>query len=340
AQRRVRLTNSDRWFLIQLYRWFPSILQVVTIVQPETLVRWHRAGFRCYWRWKSRLRGGRPQISAELRALIRRISIENPLWGAPRIHGELLKLGFEVAQATVAKYMVKRYGPPSQGWRTFLRNHAPDIAAMDLFIASTIGFDLLYAFVIVRLDRRDLVWINVTANPTAEWIARQITEAFPWDDAPRYLIRDRDRIYGTIVTRRLRAMGIRDKPAAPASPWQNGFAERLIGSIRRERVDHFVILAKRIYSESCEPMLATTTTSERTAHWIKMRLFLAPFSAPESLGHMRSLADFITTTSECRFSVHTALSGGIVVQDVPYDFGLTLPRLQSLLLALGLLHIA
>ena len=121
------------------------------------------------------------------------MSIENSLWGAPRIHGELLKLGFEVAQSSVAKYMVKRRGPPSQGWRTFLRNHAPDIAAMDLFIAPTIGFDLLYAFVIVRLDRRDLVWINVTTNPTAEWIARQITEAFPWDDAPQHLIRDRDR---------------------------------------------------------------------------------------------------------------------------------------------------
>ena len=163
---------------------FQSILKVLTIIRPETLVRWHRAGFRCYWRWKSRPRGGRPQIDTELRVLIRRMSVENPLWGAPRIHGELLKLGFEVAQSSVAKYMVKRRGPPSQGWRTFLRNHAPDIAAMDLFVVPTIGFDLLYAFVIVRLDRRDLVWINVTANPTAEWVARQITEAFPWDEAP------------------------------------------------------------------------------------------------------------------------------------------------------------
>jgi transposase InsO family protein len=241
---RVRLTNKDRWFLIQLYRWFPSILQVVTIVQPETLVRWHRAGFRCYWRWKSRPRGGRPQIETDLRALIRRMSVENPLWGAPRIHGELLKLGFEIAQSSVAKYMVKRLGPPSQGWRTFLRNHAPDIAAMDLFVVPTIGFNLLYAFVIVRLDRRDLVWINVTTNPTAEWIARQLIEAFPWDEAPRYLIRDRDGIYGTVVTRRMRAMGIRDKPTAPASPWQNGYAERLIGSIRRECVDHFIVLGE------------------------------------------------------------------------------------------------
>ena len=241
---RVRVTNGDRLIFIQLYRWFPSILNVLTIIQPETLVRWHRAGFRCYWRWKSLSRGGRPQIETELCALIRKMSLENPLWGAPRIHGELLKLGFEIAQSSVAKYMVKHRGPPSQGWGTFLRNHAPEIAAMDLFIVPTIGFDLLYAFVIVRLDRRDLVWINVTTNPTAEWIAQQLTEAFPWEDAPQYMIRDRDGVYGTTATRRLRAMGIRDKPIAPASPWQNGFAERLIGSIRRECVDHMVVLSE------------------------------------------------------------------------------------------------
>jgi transposase InsO family protein len=241
---RLQLTNIDRWFFVQLYRWFPSILQVLTIIRPETLVRWHRAGFRRHWRWKSQWRGGRPQIDAELRGLIRQMSMENLLWGAPRIHGELLKLGFSVAQSTVAKYMVKRRGPPSQGWRTFLRNQAPDIAAMDLFVVPTIGFKLLYGFVIIRLDRRDLVWINVTTNPTAEWVARQITEAFPWDGAPCYMIRDRDRIYGAVVTRRLRAMGIRDKPCAPASPWQNGFAERLIGSIRRECLDHVIVLGE------------------------------------------------------------------------------------------------
>src|SRR3984893_7032243 len=241
---RARLTNSDRWFFVQMYRCFPSIFKVVTIVQPETLVSWHRAGFRSYWRWKSRRRGGRPRIEIELRALIRRMSTENLLWGAPRIHGEPLKLGFSVAQSTVAKYMVKRHGPPSQGWRTFLRNHAPDIAAMDLFVVPTIGFKLLYGFVIVRIDRRELIWINVTTNPTAEWIARQITEAFPWGGAPGYMIRDRDRIYSAVVTRRLRAMGIRDKPIAPASPWQNGFAERLIGSIRRECLDHIIVLGE------------------------------------------------------------------------------------------------
>jgi transposase InsO family protein len=188
--------------------------------------------------------GGRPQIEAGLRALIRQMSMESPLWGALRIHGELLKLGFEIAQSSVAKYMVKQRGPPGQGWLTFLRNHAPDIAAMDFFVVPTIGFALLYAFVIVRLDRRDMVWINVTRNPTPEWVARQITEAFPWDDAPKYLLRDRDQIYGAVVTRRLRAMGIRDKPTAPASPWQNGFAERLIGSIRRECLDHVILLGE------------------------------------------------------------------------------------------------
>src|SRR6202140_3799994 len=152
---RARLTNNDRWFFVQLYHWFPSILPVLMIIRPETLVHWHRAVFRRFWRWKSNSRGGRPRIEIELPALIRQISTKNQLWGAPRIHGELLKLGFEIAQSSVAKYMVKRRGPPSQGWRTFLRNHAPDIAAMDLFVVPTIGFKLLYGFVIVRIDRRD-----------------------------------------------------------------------------------------------------------------------------------------------------------------------------------------
>jgi transposase InsO family protein len=165
-------------------------------------------------------------------------------WGAPRIHGELLKLGFQVAQSTVAKYMAKTGRGRSQTWKTFLRSHAPDIGAIDLFVVPTIGFKLLYGIVIMRLDRRRLLWTDVTTNPTAEWIALQITEAFPWDRAPRYLLRDRDRSYGAIVRRRLRAMGIRDHPTAPRSPWQNGHVERLIGSIRRECLDHIVVMGE------------------------------------------------------------------------------------------------
>src|SRR5271170_6715990 len=244
APARPELKTIDRLIFVCVYRLFPFLIDASIIFKPETLLRWHRTGFRLFWRWKSRRRAGRPALSADIRSLVRRISRENPLWGAPRIHGELLKLGIEIAQSTVAKYIVRRRGPPSQGWKTFLRNHSPHIAAIDMFVVPTVGFGLLYGLAIVRLERRRLVWINVTANPTAEWIARQITEAFPWDQAPQYIIRDRDASYGHAVTRRLAAMGIRDRPTTPRSPWQNGHIERLIGSIRRECLDHFVILGE------------------------------------------------------------------------------------------------
>jgi len=242
--KRPALRNIDRLLFVWLYRWFPSTIGALAIVRPETIIRWHRVGFRAYWRWRSRNRVGRPRVPAELRALIGEMSRANPLWGAPRIHGELLKLGFELAQSTVAKYIVRRRGPPSQGWRTFLCNHAPHTTAIDMFIVPTVGFRLLYGLAIIRLERRHLAWTNVTANPTADWIARQITEAFPWDQAPQYLIRDRDASYGHAVVRRLAAMGIRDRPNAPRSPWQTGHVERLIGSIRRECLDHVVVLGE------------------------------------------------------------------------------------------------
>jgi transposase InsO family protein len=233
APARLRLRTADRVIFVWLYRLFPSLLEAAVVIKPETLVRWHRSGFRLYWRWKSRRRVGRPAVPADIRDLIRTISRDNPLWGAPRIHGELLKLGVDIAQSTVAKYMSRHHGPRSPGWQAFLRNHTAHIAGVDLFVVPTIGFKLLYGLVILGLERRRLVWTDVTANPTAEWIARQITEAFPWDEAPRYLIRDRDTSYGAAVTRRLRAMGIRDRPITPRSPWQNGHVERLIGSIPR-----------------------------------------------------------------------------------------------------------
>ena len=244
APARPRLQATDRLIFVCLYRLFPSLLDASIVFKPETLLRWHRTGFRLFWCWKSRRQVGRPAVSADIRSLVHRISRENPLWGALRIHGELLKLGIEIAQSTVAKYMVRRRGPPSQGWKTFICNHTPHIAAIDMFVVPTIGFGLLYGLVIIRLQRRRLVWINVTANPTADWIARQITGAFPWDQAPRYLIRDREASYGHAVTRRLAAMGIRDRPTAPRAPWQNGYIERLIGSIRRECLDHVVVLGE------------------------------------------------------------------------------------------------
>ena len=245
APRRPRFGNIDRLVFVGLYRLFPSVRDALRIVQPETVIRWHRTGFRAYWRWKSRRRGGRPTMSGEIRRLIRAMSLANPLWGAPRIHGELLKLGIDIGQTSVAKYMARRRRPPSQGWRTFLRNHADGIAAMDLFVVPTISFRLLYGLLILRHDRRRILWMGVTAHPTAEWIARQVVEACGWEPVPSYILRDRDQAYGKAFTRRICAMGIRDRPTAPRSPWQNAYAERLIGSIRRECTDHIVVLGEQ-----------------------------------------------------------------------------------------------
>jgi transposase InsO family protein len=245
SPKRPILGRIDRLVFVGLYGLAPDVLSAFAIVRPETVIRWHRAGFRLCWRWKSRPRGGRPKVPVDVRQLIRDISIANPLWGAPRIHGELLKLGIEVGQTTVAKYMVRGRRPPSQGWKTFLRNHADGVASMDLFVVPTISFRLLYGFLILHHGRREILWIGTTAQPNAEWVARQLTEAFGWEHVPRYIIRDRDCAYGDIVVRRLRAMGIRDRPTGPRSPWQNGYCERLIGSIRRDCLDHVVVFGEQ-----------------------------------------------------------------------------------------------
>ena len=243
--RRLPFISIDRLILGGVCRLFPKMYDALAIVRPDTVIRWHRAGFRSYWRWKSRHRCGRPTVSLEIRRLIREMSIANPLWGAPRIHGELLKLGIEIGQTSVAKYMARRRAPPSQGWKTFLRNHADGIAAMDLFVVPTISFRLLYGLLIMGHGRRQILWFGVTAHPTAEWIANQLTEACGWEQIPRYLIRDRDGAYGEIFMRRVRSIGIRDRPTSPRSPWQNAYAERLIGSIRRECIDHIVVFGER-----------------------------------------------------------------------------------------------
>ena len=245
SPRRFAFGALDRLVFVGLYRLVPGIVEALAIVRPETVVRWHRAGFRSFWRWKSRRRGGRPKVPVEVRQLIRTMSMANPLWGAPRIHGELLKLGIDVGQTSVAKYMTRRRKGPSQGWRTFLCNHAGGIASIDLFVVPTLSFRLLYGFLVLRHRRRQIMWLGVTASPTAEWIARQLTEACGWEHAPDYIVRDRDCAFGNAFVRRLCAMGIRDRPTAPRSPWQNAYAERLIGSIRREILDHVVVLSER-----------------------------------------------------------------------------------------------
>jgi transposase InsO family protein len=245
APKRVRLRALDRLLFVLLYRLWPGVLDSIAVIQPDTIVRWHRRGFRALWRWKSRRRLGRPGIAKDVRDLICEISRANPLWGAPRVHGELLKLGIDVSQSTVAKYVSRTRRPPSQSWRTFLNNHAEAIAAIDLFVVPTITLRMLFGFVVLHHGRRQLVHVGVTTHPTAEWLSHQISEAFPWDRAPRHLIRDRDGAFGEVFKQRLHAMGIRDRPTAPRSPWQNAYVERLFGSIRRDCLDHLIIVDER-----------------------------------------------------------------------------------------------
>jgi transposase InsO family protein len=243
SPKRLQLSASDRLFWVWLTRVWTDWRSVLMIVQPETVVAWHRKGFRLFWRWKIRHgKPGRAAVSRQVRDLIRTISRANPLWGAPRIHGELLKLGIEISEPTVSKYMVRPRKPPSQTWRTFLENHVLSLVSVDFFVVPTIRFQVLYVFLVLAHDRRRVLHFGVTAHPTAEWTAQQLREAFPWDSAPRYLLRDRDRIFGQDFREQVKAMGIEEVLSAPRSPWQRAYVERVIGSIRRECLDHVIVL--------------------------------------------------------------------------------------------------
>ncbi len=244
--KRPRLRKRDRIFWAILSQAWSNWRSALLIVQPDTVVRWHRTGLKLFWCWKSRTgKAGRPKIDAEIRRLIRRMSRENPTWGVPRIQAELALLDHTVSEATVREYRIRKRNPPSQTWRTFLDNHLTDIVAIDFFTVPTATFRVLFAFVVLRHDRRMVMHFNATAHPTAEWTAQQIVEAFPDDTSPQFLIRDRDGIYGHIFQERIRSIDIEEVVTAPRSAWQNPYVERLIGSIRRECLNHVIVLNER-----------------------------------------------------------------------------------------------
>jgi putative transposase len=240
--KRPRLTTADRllwaWLCTVWHDWRSGLF----LVQPATVLAWHRKAFRLFWTWKIR-RGqpGRPSVPKDIRDLIRTLSRENPLWGAPRIHGELLKLGIDVGETSVSKYMLRRRRPPSQKWRTFLENHVKSLVSIDFFPVPTLCFQVLYVFLVLAHERRRILHFAVTAHPTAEWTAHQLREAFPWETAPRYLLRDRDQIFGQDFVDQVKAMGIKQVLSAPRSPWQRAYVERVIGTIRRECLDHVIV---------------------------------------------------------------------------------------------------
>jgi transposase InsO family protein len=245
-KKRLRLRTSDRILWVLLSRFWSPWRECLLLVRSDTVIAWHRKGFQLYWNWKSRRgRIGRPGISREICELIRNMSASNVLWGAPRLHGELLKLGIELSQATVAKNMVKHRKPPSQTWRTFLENHVKQLVSVDFFVVPTLTFRILYVFLVLAHDRRRIVHFNMTEHPTAEWTTAQLVQAFPWDKAPRFLLRDRDSIYGAAFQTQAKNMNIHEVLTAFRSPWQSPYVERLIGSIRRECLDHLVIMNER-----------------------------------------------------------------------------------------------
>jgi len=244
--KRPKLRTRDRLFWVVLsWLWSGGWKSALAIVKPETVIAWHRKGFKLFWRWKSRRKKkpGRPPIKKPVRELIKQMTQENPGWGAPRIHKEVKLLGYKVSRTTVAKYMERdNTKPPSQTWKTFLKNHMGQTASIDFFTVPTVTFNVLYIFVVLCHLRRRVVHFGITTNPTAEWTAQQIVEAFPFDKAPKYLLRDRDSIYGKYFQRRVKGMGIEEVLTSYKSPWQNPYVERVIGTIRRECLDHMIIL--------------------------------------------------------------------------------------------------
>ena len=242
ARKRPKLTAADRLLWVWLSRIWSDWRSVLAMVQPDTVIAWHRKSFRLFWTWKIRHgQPGRPMVPREVRDLIRRMCRENPGWGAPRIHGELLKLGINLGETSVSKYKVRRRKPPSQTWRTFLDNHLEQLVSIDFFTVPTLRFQVLYVFLVLAHDRRRILHFNVTAHPTAEWAGQQLREAFPFDQLPRYLLRDRDAIFGDEFRGQVRDMGIREVLSTPRSPWQRAYVERVIGSIRRECLDHVIV---------------------------------------------------------------------------------------------------
>lgn len=302
GRRRLRLSCVDRLLWVWLSRLWTSWCSALVIVKPETVIRWHRRGFRFYWTWKSRrARGSRPDLPQEVGDLLRKMSVANPLRGAPRIHGELLKLGINLSQATVAKYMARPRKPPSQTWRTFLNNHVRNLVSVDFFTVPTMSFRVLFVFVVLAHHRRRHLHFNVTAHLSAEWATEQIVQAFPWDTAPRYLIRDRDSVYGQDFRQRVQAMGIHEVLTAPRSPWQNAYTERLVGSIRRECLDHLMVLNESSLRRVLKSYTSIITRARGPIwRWEKMRRSPEPSNprkSGRSLNYLRQ-EGFTTATND------------------------------------------
>jgi Integrase core domain len=240
---KLKISRIDRMFFSLMMDWLSNWKERLFIIKPETVIKWHRTAFRFYWRWKSRPKGGRPRVSREVIALIKQMATENPKWGAPRIHGELQKLGFNICESTVLRYMPKKRNRNNgQNWKTFLKNHSKEIMSIDFLTVPTINFKLMYVLVMIQHHRRKLIYFNITKNPTAEWCLQQIRNLLFDFAAPKYLIRDRDKKYGTLLGDENNQFGIDEIVTAYRSPWQNGYVERLIGSIKRECLDHLIVI--------------------------------------------------------------------------------------------------